>query len=495
MTGPVIIIGAGIGGLSAAIHLKHSGLEVILLEQNEMVGGKMMEIQADGYRWDTGPSVITMRPVIEDLFRMCGRRPEDYIELSAVEPLTRYFFPDGSRFDISNNLSSTLSAIAKFGSREVEGYLKYLAYAARLHRITGPAFIYGDPVSLSILRKVPVTDVLYMDGLRTMHQAVSSFVRTSKMRQLLDRFATYAGSDPYRAPATLNVIGHVELSDGVWYPRGGIYTIAKAYARLARELGVDIRLNSRVRRILVREGRVYGVELDNGSNITADQVVSNLDVTTTLDQLLPDIPRVKRSWQRLASREYSCSGFIALLGVRKNFAMLAHHNIFFCSDYRREFQDIFYNQVAPQDPTIYLAITSKTDQNHAPDGCENWFILVNAPITGSKWNWRTQKHDYLQSVLIRLKQFGVDISAEDIAVQNILTPDDLQRNSGAWKGALYGPSSNSPFSAFIRPHNRSNLVKGLYFAGGTTHPGGGVPMVTLSGKVTARLVCRDRENV
>ena len=394
----IVIIGAGIGGLSAAIRLAAAGRRVIVLEQNAQVGGKMGEVTAEGFRWDTGPSVITMRAVFEDLFAAAGRRLEDTLTLLPVEPLTRYFYADGVVFDATRDLSRMLEQIAAFDERDVEGYLAYLAYAARIHRVTGAKFIYNDPPTFSELARTPLRDIPAVDPLRTMDQAIRGFVHSPYLRQFLGRFATYVGASPYLAPATLNVIAHVELTGGIWYPRGGIYAIARAYERLARELGVEIRLNCAVERIEVREGSVRAVSLVGGERIEARSVIANVDVATVYEQLIresaerperagkgsftrPDNAR-KNMLTRPERAASSCSGFILLLGIEGLHPQLAQHNIFFSTDYQREFNDIFTRNIPPDDPTIYVAITSKVDADHAPEGCENWFVLVNVPAFG-----------------------------------------------------------------------------------------------------------------
>jgi phytoene desaturase len=487
---PVVIIGAGIGGLSAAIRLAVAGQQVIVLEANDTVGGKMSEWQADGFRWDTGPSVITMRQVFEDLFASAGRRLDDYLTLLPVDPLTRYFYPDGARLDALADPDAMDAQIAAIAPQDVAGYRRYLHYAGEIHRITGPVFIYNDPPSIRRLMQTRLPDMLRVDPLRTMDGAIRSFVRSPHLRQLLGRFATYVGASPYLAPATLNVIAHVELAGGVWYPQGGIYSIARAFERLARELGVDIRTGARVDKILLDGEAVRGVLLQDGSSIDAAAVIANVDVATVYERLLRDTPRSLRRAASLTQVEPSCSGFILMLGVEGETPDLAHHNIFFSSDYRREFSDIFQRGVPPDDPTIYVAITSKTDPDHAPRGCENWFVLVNAPPLGEAFDWGSEAAAYRDHVLARLADFGHDLRGR-IRTERMLTPVDLERLTGARRGALYGASSNNRFSALRRPHNRAGDVRGLYFAGGTTHPGGGVPMVTLSGKVAARLVLDD----
>lgn len=479
----ITIIGAGIGGLSAGIRLAAAGHPVTIYEKNTAVGGKMGQIRQDGFRWDTGPSVITMRHVFEDLFSAAGKNLDDILDLKKVDPLTRYFYPDGTIIDACQNVDRMTAQLTALDPRDDQGYRDFLAYAAQIHQITGPVFIYDKPPTIKSFLRVPPTDWLKVDGLRTMNRAIQRHVHSPQLRQLLGRFATYVGASPYLAPATLNVIADVELSGGVWYPKGGIYQIAQEMARCAQELGVKIKSGCGVSEILTNNGRVQGLKLEDGSRIPTQAIISNLDVTTTFDQLLPNLPHTPPA-------EASCSGFIILLGVTRQHPQLSHHNIFFSKDYAAEFDAIFKDGTPAMDPTIYIAITSKEDPDHAPPGCENWFILVNAPPLNNHLLWENEKRPYFDHILKKLAERGVDIRPH-IQVEKIITPVDLAKYSGAWRGALYGASANSRWAAFKRPSNRSRQVKGLYFAGGTTHPGGGVPMVTLSGKVAADMVMAD----
>jgi phytoene desaturase len=489
-TPSIVVIGAGIGGLSAAISLAAAGRRVLVLEQQAQVGGKMSQVVAEGYRFDTGPSVITMRHVIEDLFRLAGRDLADYLDLVAVEPLTRYLFPDGRRLDVTRDWPNLARQIADFDPADVAGYLRFLAFASDIHRVTGPVFIYNEPPSLGSFLRVPPRDMLRVDAWSTMDRAISRYVRNPQLRQLLARFATYVGASPYHAPATLSVVAHVELTGGVWYPRGGVYAIAEAMARLASDLGVEIRTSVPVQEIIVERGRAIGVHTRTGERIAAAHIVANVDVATVYNRMLPPDAVPSHTARRLGALPTSCSGFVMLLGVQREHRELAHHNILFCADYRREFEDIFRRGVPPTDPTVYVAITSKSDPSHAPEGCENWFVLVNAPPLGDAFDWATGVPAYRELVLSTIARHGFDIR-NHIAYEQIRTPHAIADLTGAWRGALYGISSNNPLNAFRRPHIRCPHVRGLYFAGGTTHPGGGVPMVTLSGMTAANILMRD----
>lgn len=488
---PIVIIGAGIGGLSAAIRLAAHGRRVIVLEQNDSVGGKMGQVIADGFRWDTGPSVITMRHVFEEVFATAGRQLEDYLTLEAVNPLTRYFYPDGTVLDITRDWPQLAAQIATLEPRDVQGYLDFLAYAAKLHRITGPVFVYDQPPSWRSFLRVSPLEFFKIDPWFTLDQSIRRHIYSPQMRQLLGRFATYVGASPYQAPATLGVIADVELTGGVWYPRGGVYAIAQALQRLATELGVEIRTGQGVKQIDVTNGHMRGVTLDDGCCIDSTSIIANVDVATVYTKLLPaDIATPARQ-AKLQRIEPSCSGYVLLLAIEKKHPQLAHHNIFFGPDYQREFADIFQRGIPPRDPTIYVAITSKSDPDHAPPGCENWFVLVNAPALdrgqSQRFDWQQEEASYREHVFDTLETFGLDVRSH-IRNTIVRSPVDLAEQTGAWRGALYGISSNNAFNAFRRPHNRCPHVRGLYFAGGTTHPGGGVPMVALSGKVAAEMV-------
>lgn len=483
-----IVIGAGIGGMTTACVLAANGWQVTVFEKNATVGGKMGEVKDGDFRWDTGPSVITMHHVLEKTFALNEKTIDDYIELIPVNPLTRYFYTDGTVLDASSDLTQMTRAIEKINEKDVAGYLRYLAYAADIHRITGPVFIYNEPPKIQDILSVPLYEMPKVDPLRTMNQAIDSFVKSPHMRQLLGRFATYTGASPYKAPATLNVIADVELRGGVWYPKGGIYTIAQGLQTLMTELGIDIITEAPVEKIDTQNGQVTGITLATGKHIQADAVVANFDVSLVYEKLLDD----QESAQKLNQLEPSCSGFIMLLGIEGKHPELAHHNIFFSDDYPTEFIDIFEKEIPPENPTIYVTITSHTDSDHAPDNHENWFVMVNAPALSEKYDWINNTTAYRNMVLETLASYGFDIR-DQIRVEHILTPIDIERLTGARRGALYGVSSNSKWTAFRRPHNRAKDVRGLYFTGGTTHPGGGVPMVMLSGQSAGRIILEDYE--
>lgn len=492
MSKHICVVGAGIGGLSAAIRLAKAGHSVTVFDQLDRPGGKMGEVIADTplgrFRFDTGPSVITLRPVFERLWRDAGCDLAEDVTLLPLAPITRYFWPDGLTLDADADEAVMLERIRAFAPRDVDGYRRFMRYVAGLHDVVGGPFLYRAQPGLRDLLRLPLGDVFRIDALRSMSAAIRGYVRDPHLIQLLERFATYNGSSPYQAPATLNVIAHVEMALGAWYPKGGVFTLARAFERLALRLGVEVRYGARVAEIETRAGRAIGLRLASGEVAPADAVVCNADITAARRELLPGAGR-------LPGLEPSCSGFALLLGAPVESPRLAHHNIFFSRDYRAEFDAIFRRRVPPEDPTLYACITSKTDPGHAPAGAENWFVLVNAPYVSMAFDWAREGGDYAALVLDQLRARVPGAARLSPVFEQRLTPATLDALYGGNRGAIYGFSSNTRVAAFARPGNRARDIRGLYFAGGSVHPGGGVPLVALSGIAAAQCVAEDLDSL
>lgn len=476
----VIIIGAGLGGLSAACRLAKAGFSVTVLEKNEAVGGKVNFVEANGYKFDTGASLLTMRHVLDELFEFCGKRVEDYLEIVPLEPICRYFWSDGTRFDASQNIEKTENEIAKLESSDVENFRKYLADSKQKYEIAERTFLAKSLNDLpKLLTLDNLTDLLKISTLKTLDKHNASYFKSRKLQQLFNRFATYNGSSPYQTPATFALIPFVEFGLGAWYVRGGMYEIPRALEKLATELGVKIFIGAEVEKIVVEDKKAVGVKV-SGEIAGADFVVSNADAVETYRNLLPI--------KKFQNREPSCSGVVLLLGTRKKIANLAHHNIFFSDDYRGEFDAIFKEKIPAPHPTIYICATSRTDETQSPDGHENLFVLVNAPYTNDKINWQTEAKSYRDLIIKKLESFGLEDLESSIDFEQIITPEDFEKKYRANRGSIYGISSNGIFSAFLRVPNRSRELENLYFVGGATHPGGGIPLVLLSGKMTAEMI-------
>ncbi|HEX8567999.1 MAG TPA: phytoene desaturase family protein [Pyrinomonadaceae bacterium] len=491
----VIIIGAGLGGLSAAIRLAALGFSVTILEKNSNVGGKVNFIESGDYKFDTGASLLTMRHVLKELFEAANRCLEDYLELVLLEPICRYFWSDKTVFNASRNLPKTLKEIERIEPRDVEGFEKFITNARRKYEVAERTFLTHSLNDLpKLLRPRYAKDLAAISSWKTLDAHNRKYFRSPKLQQLFNRFATYNGSSPYQTPATFALIPFVEFGLGAWYVRGGIYEIPKALTRLAKELGVEIKTNCEVEKILFADRSAVGVKLKNGENLTSDFVVSNADAIETYRNLIEEKDRPSFPDKKLEKIEPSCSGFVLLVGAKKKFPLLAHHNIFFSDDYRAEFNSIFREKRPADNPTIYVCAASRTDETQAPAGCENLFVLINAPYTSEATDWEKEKKSYRDSIIKKLENSGLKDLENSIEFEQIITPADFEEKYRANRGSIYGVSSNGAFSAFLRPPNQSRDVKNLFFVGGATHPGGGMPLVMLSGKMAADLIQKEIKN-
>lgn len=485
----IIIIGAGLGGLAAAIRLAVKGFSVTILEKNETTGGKVNFIESNGYTFDSGASLLTMPHVFRELFEFAGKRLEDYLELTPLEPICRYFWMDGTQLEVSTDLQKTESEIEKLNPNDVKSFRKYLADSRRKYEVAEKTFLSHSLNDLpKLIRPKYFRDLFVISSLKTLNAHNQKYFQSPKLQQLFNRFATYNGSSPYQVPATFALIPFVEFGLGAWYVRGGIYQIPKALEKLARELGVEFRFNSEVEKIRVEDKRATGAKLENGEILNSDFVIANADAIETYRNLLDENDRPSFSNQRIEKTEASCSGFVLLLGVNKKFDQLAHHNIFFSDDYKAEFDAIFKSKRPARNPTIYICATSRTDTTQAPKNCENLFILVNAPYTSQKTDWIKEAKNYRDLIIKKLEEFGLDDLEESIEVEKIITPEDLEKKYLANKGSIYGVSSNGIFSAFFRPPNQSRDIANLFFSSGSTHPGGGMPLVLLAGKIVSEMI-------
>lgn len=512
----VIVIGAGIGGLSAAIRLATNGYHVRVLNANHR-SGKLNQLKMHGFSFDTGPSLITMPYVFQKLFQSANRRLEDYLDLIPLDITCRYFYRDGLILNAWRDTERLVAEFARLNPHDGEALYRFLDFTRNIYQAAADPFLYhslGNPLAVlntfiqyvlkgrpdvvnetsgsSILSRLRAVFAALSPA--TLDDCVRDFFADEHLRQLFDRYATYNGSSPYRVGAVYSIIPYVELADGGWYPRGGIYALAEALQRLAHELGVNIETSCNVRRILVKHGKACGVVLADGCVIHSDAVIANSDVVTSQSELLSPAVVAKSTLRKLKALEPSCSGFVLLLGTDKLYPQLAHHNIFFSDDYPAEFEDLFTRHVPVRNPTIYICATTRSDASQAPAGHENLFILVNAPYLTEASDWEHAAPVYRERVLALLANYSqIDLHdlREHIVCEAILTPEDFKQKYGSNAGSIYGLSSNARMAPFTRPGNRSKEIHGLYFVGGSTHPGGGVPLVMLSGKIVAEMVNED----
>ena len=469
----ILVIGAGLGGLAAAIRLARAGHAVEVWEKNSTPGGKLQERRNGGFSWGTGPSLLTMPQVLRDLFAAAGERLEDHLTLVRLDSCCRYFWTDGTVIDED----------AAFWRRPEVA--RFLDYARGIYELSGEAYLNRPPAEfwrafapanwpkLRHLGKVATT--------RTLAREVQRRIADPHLRQIFLRFATYNGSSPYATPATFNIIPFVEAEFGGWYVRGGLPEISRTLAHLAEKVGAVFRFNTTA--TAWRDGTAHA---DNGATTRADLLVCNGDVLTARSTFLPGRPE---SLEKLTSPPLSTSGFILFLGVRGRDARLAHHNIFFSDDYEREFAEIHDEQRAPSQPTVYISISARNDETLAPPDHDNYFVLVNVPARAEPWT-KAETHAFRETVLARLARFGLDLDGRIVSEQ-AFTPTDFARRDLAHHGALYGWASHSVRASLLRPPLRAPERRDVYFVGGTTHPGGGIPLVLLSGKMVADLIARE----
>ncbi len=491
----VVIVGAGVGALSAAIALAARGVAVTVVDRAGWVGGKVRQVAVADRLIDSGPTVLTVRAVFDELFAAAGVSLDAYVTLDPVEVLARHAWADGSRLDLYRDIDRSADAIgALAGAREAKGYRAFCAYTQRIHEhVEGPFMRSQRPTLGSVLRDQGLRGMLALtriDALRTLWSSLGDFFRDPRLLQLFGRYATYCGSSPFLAPATLNVIAHVER-EGVWVVRGGMARLAEGLARLATERGVTFALGRGVDEVLTRGGRATGVRLDDGSALDADAVVFNGDVGALAQGLLG--PAAQRAWTPDAGLGRSLSAVTFSVVAKADRFPLVRHNVFFSRDYPREFREIITGDALPSDPTIYVCAQDRDDTGCTPvtsDGRERLFMIVNAPARGDRRPFSEEEIDRCETTTRRhLDALGLSLDW-DSSRRVITTPTDFERMFPATGGALYGPPSHGWTSPLARAPSRSNLP-GLYLCGGSAHPGAGVPMVARSGLLAAASVLSD----
>ena len=472
----IVVVGAGVGGLAAAVRLAAAGHRVVAVEQADAPGGKAGRLERDGFRWDTGPSLLTMPWVLRELFAATGAPLEEELELIRVEPVTRYRFADGTHFDMYADLPRALEELEAWSPGAGEDWAAFLGVCAQMWKASLP-FLTG-PAPWPPRRPRPgergpdPRDLLRVRPWSTLRGLARANVRDPRLRMVVERFATYAGADPRRAPAALAVAGYVEHAFGAWHVRGGLYAVVEALARRLEAHGGELRLGTTVRAIRRVRGRAAAVDLDGERRLECDAVVCTADALALERDLLPGAAAGERDAER------SLSGFALMLGLRGRDPDRAHHTIHFPARYDEEFDDVFTARRPVRDPALYVSASWVSDPAEAPVDCENWFVLVNAPSGGV--DWEAEADAYERSLIARL---GV---ADRVLVRERRTPHDLERETGAPGGAIYGRAPHGRLASLRRPANVSRALPGLYLVGGTTHPGGGLPLVMLSAATVAR---------
>lgn len=493
------VIGAGLGGLAAACTLAARGYKVVLFERNDWLGGKAARLEGAGFRFDMGPTIVTLPSVLRRVFSEAGRRLEDYLELIRLDPQWRCFFDDGSVLNLAQDADQMANELDAFapGTNSGRRYLEFIKMSARLDDVSQRHFFYKPIGGLrdmfdfrSSLDPKVLGDVLAMRLGRTVAGMVRSFTPDPRVAQMMDHFTQYVGSSPYGSPAVLCGIAHMQTDEGVWYPLGGTRAVPAALEKLARELGVEIRAGTHIAKILTRDGEVTGVRTRQGEEITLRAIVSNCDAVRTHRELLSSA--VGARFEKRRHYEPACSGVVLYLGLKKRYEHLAHHDFVFSRDPKEEFEWIYHRGEPAPDPTCYLAATTGSEPATAPPGGEALYVLVHTPYLRPHHDWKRMLPEYRRVIIEKLKHTGQMPDIEErIVFERTLTPQDIHERYHVLNGAIYGLASHGRFLGAFKPGNRSLDLRGLYLAGGAAHPGPGMPMVLMSGWIAADTLDRD----
>tara|TARA_B100001093_G_scaffold488789_1_gene526336 strand:- start:12812 stop:14293 length:1482 start_codon:yes stop_codon:yes gene_type:complete len=482
----IIIVGSGIAGMAAAIRLQSIGYHVEIFEANSYAGGKLTAFKSNGYRFDMGPSLFTMPHLIEELFEIADKPIEDYFTYKRKSVICNYFFEDGTRFSAPSDKNAFAKSASNTFDVSEKTMLDYLFKSENKYELTASLFLENSLHKLSTyLSKDTIKALVRLPQLninKNLSDYNSSIFKDPRLVQFYNRFATYNGSSPYKTPGIMSMIPHLEHSFGTYFPKGGMHQITKSLVQLAKDLGVKFTFNTKVEEIITKASKVTGIMTAKGF-ISSDIVISNADVVSSYKKLLPK----QKAPERTLSQERSSSALIFYWGIKKTFPDLDLHNIFFSADYKNEFECIFKDQTISNDPTVYINISSKEESNDAPEGCENWFTMVNVP--GNKGqDWDALIRQTRTNIIEKLNRvLKVDLN-QLINFESIIDPRDIEKKTRSYQGSIYGAASHSKFSAFLRHPNFSSSIGNLFFCGGSVHPGGGIPLCLWSGKITADLI-------
>lgn len=489
----IAIIGAGIGGLSAAVDLARAGAEVFVFERSGAAGGKLREVEIRGRRMDAGPTVFTLRGVFDELFADAGENLERHLKLIPAELLARHAWESGGALDLFADSDRSVEAIGQFaGSREAQAFVRFIAQAKRIYATLENSFIRAArPTPIDLVRRIGIgglNDLWNVQPFSSLWQSLGGYFKDARLQQLFGRYATYCGSSPFLAPATLMLVAYVEQS-GVWYIEGGMHRLALALAALAERRGATMRYASEVTQIQVTNGRVSGVEVNGRERIAVDAIVCGADGNALAGGLFG--PAAARSVNRTPVAARSLSAVTWNLLARTEGFALAHHSVFFSADYREEFDDIFRRHRLPSTPTIYVCAQDRRDTHGLQPGhAERLLCLVNAPPIGDTHLFDAAEIKSCENrAFCLLEKIGLTVHRQSDATL-ATSPTDFDRLFPSTGGALYGPASHGWKASFNRRGSRSALP-GLYLAGGSSHPGAGLPMVSTSGRLAAACIIAD----
>lgn len=487
-----IIIGGGIGGLCTAARLLKNGYKVTVIEKEDKVGGRANRIEKNGYTFDMGPTLLMMTDVLYDTFEYCGKNFDDYITLLQLEPNYRVAFADKSKITVSSNLPRFTAELAKFDPQAPEQFFKFFSDVSAMYRISRKSFIDRNFKHFTdFINPASGAQLLKRRGLSKLYNFVAHYFKDERLQQLFSFQSMYLGVSPHEAPAVYSMVSYMETGLGIWYPKGGMYSLSLAIQKLVKDLGGEIITSTPVEEIIIENKTAVGVKIKKGKELRSDTVIANADLVYAQMNLVDEKYRPTTKNQKLESYKQASSALLFYWGVDDPCEQMLHHNVYLCKDFKGNLEEIFHKKKLPKDPSFYTYIPTKTDPTLAPKGKSVFYVLVPVPNLDSNVNWEKAIPRIKKQVISRLNtEFGLDIERK-IKVESVFTPEDFKKKYNLHVGSAFGLSHHFFQSGYFRPHNKSKDIKNLYFVGASTYPGGGIPMVTLSAKLVTERILQD----
>ena len=490
----IIIIGSGLGGLSAAISLAAEGFQIHIIEKNDKIGGKLNILKQDGFTFDLGPSILTLPHIFEKLFKRANKSFSESVDLVPLDPQWRSFFEDKTTFDLYFDKEKMTNELRRFDAAEVDNFFRFLSYSEKQYDIIEKGYFnQGLDTVRDFMNCYPLKDVIHFDLLRTMHQGVSHYIKNKKILNVMDFFIKYVGSSSYAAPGFMNLMPTIQFRYKLWYVMGGMYGIAEAMQTVLDELDVTVHVNTEVVQITTENEKVTGVITATGDRHEADIVISNMETIPAYKGLMQ---KDNAFLHRYKKYEPACSGLILELGVKRRYPQLNHHNFFFSGDQKSHFDSVFKKKTLPDDPTIYLVATSRTDPSVAPEGCECLKILPHIPhLTDNNPYTHDDYMVFKERIIDKLERMGLDGLRENTITEHVWTPYDIERKYYSNRGSIYGVVCDRWKNFALKTPKKSTVHPNLYFVGGSVNPGGGMPMVVLCGQLVSDIITAEDSDV
>ena len=477
------IVGAGLGGIATSIYLAKSGWKVTIIEKNNSLGGKLNRYKKKGFIFDTGPSLITLPNIFEDLFNVAGKSFYKDLKPIKINPLFQYRFPSGKIMDYSTNIDELSKEIQKLtgDKEEIVRLYKFFEHGAKIFKFSNETFLSKNPYTIPKFSElIKLISAPKRFTISKYSKMTSNFFRSKELQQLFNRYPTYVGSSPYESVAMLAIIPYIEIAMGGWYVPGGLYKIIENLEKIATDLGVKIIKNTEISNVVTHNKKIKYLETKKNKIYNCEKVVFNCDPLIVKNMMMSHVDTNLKNY-------LSMSGFIMLVAINKKITNIHHHTVCFSDDYIKEFKQIMEEGKFPDDPTVYINIPSITDKNISPKGCETLFIMANAPASRKIWDNKTII-DAKNKILNRISKSKIENFMQDVEFIEYITPNTLEEKYNAPYGSIYGQISHGWEKTFLRPNMKDKNVEGVYYVGGGTHPGGGTPIVIKSAKIVSDMI-------